>query len=64
MGPTDPRIVATVDAIATDVSNGGLLSNNLVYRYNVEHTDDGLTGEEGNSSIFNSGDGQYVDSLV
>lgn len=51
MAPTDPRIVSTVDAIATDVSNGGLLSNNLVYRYNVDHTDDGLSGEEGTFSI-------------
>jgi len=26
---------------------GGLVSNNLVYRYNVEETDDGLAGDEG-----------------
>lgn len=47
MSPTDPRIIQTVDAIASDVSQGGLLSNNLVYRYDVDKTDDGLGGEEG-----------------
>ncbi len=29
----------------------GLVSNNLVFRYNVEHTQDGLVGEEGTFSI-------------
>lgn len=27
------------------------MSNNLVFRYNVEHTQDGLVGEEGTFSI-------------
>jgi GH15 family glucan-1,4-alpha-glucosidase len=27
------------------------VSNNLVFRYNVEHTQDGLVGEEGTFSI-------------
>jgi GH15 family glucan-1,4-alpha-glucosidase len=38
----DPRIVATVKAIADDLTEEG-----LVLRYKVEETDDGLTGEEG-----------------
>ena len=32
-------------------SEGGLLSNSLVYRYNVHQTADGLGGEEGTFNI-------------
>ncbi|MBS1888961.1 MAG: glycoside hydrolase family 15 protein [Actinobacteria bacterium] len=38
----DPRIVATVEAIARDLTEDG-----LVLRYKVEETDDGLSGKEG-----------------
>jgi alpha,alpha-trehalase len=38
----DPRIKATVDAIADELTERG-----LVLRYRVEETDDGLSGEEG-----------------
>src|SRR5205085_1189049 len=37
-----PRVVATVDAIADELSEHG-----LVLRYQVEQTDDGLSGREG-----------------
>jgi GH15 family glucan-1,4-alpha-glucosidase len=40
--PGDPRVKATVDAIADDLTEHG-----LVLRYKVEETDDGLHGEEG-----------------
>src|ERR1700754_625756 len=40
--PHDPRIRATVLAIADELTEDG-----LVLRYRVEETDDGLTGEEG-----------------
>jgi GH15 family glucan-1,4-alpha-glucosidase len=40
--PDDPRVAATVDAIAEDLTEHG-----LVLRYRVEETDDGLHGEEG-----------------
>jgi len=40
--PEDPRVRATVDAIAADLTEHG-----LVLRYKVEETDDGLSGEEG-----------------
>ncbi len=40
--PDDPRVRATVDAIADDLTEHG-----LVLRYKVEETDDGLHGEEG-----------------
>ncbi len=40
--PGDPRVHATVEAIAADLTRHG-----LVLRYKVEETDDGLSGEEG-----------------
>jgi GH15 family glucan-1,4-alpha-glucosidase len=40
--PDDPRVRATVEAIA-----GELTEHGLVLRYKVEETDDGLRGEEG-----------------
>jgi len=51
MSPTDPRFVSTLDAILASTADDGLVSNNLVFRYNVEHTHDGLVGEEGTFSI-------------
>ncbi|HXE54479.1 MAG TPA: glycoside hydrolase family 15 protein [Tepidisphaeraceae bacterium] len=47
MSPNDPRMLQTIDAICKDPSDGGLLSNSLVYRYDPKHYNDGLTGEEG-----------------
>ncbi len=40
--PDDPRLRATVDAIAADLTEHG-----LVLRYKVKETDDGLHGKEG-----------------
>ncbi len=40
--PDDPRVRATVDAIADDLTEHG-----LVLRYKTEETDDGLSGAEG-----------------
>ena len=40
--PDDPRVRATVEKIAADLTEHG-----LVLRYKVEETDDGLHGEEG-----------------
>jgi GH15 family glucan-1,4-alpha-glucosidase len=40
--PDDPRLRATVEAIAEDLTENG-----LVLRYRVEETDDGLRGAEG-----------------
>jgi GH15 family glucan-1,4-alpha-glucosidase len=51
MAPTDPRMLATLDAITQSPPNGGLVSSSLVYRYNVERDLDGLTGEEGTFNI-------------
>jgi GH15 family glucan-1,4-alpha-glucosidase len=44
--PDDPRVRATVLAIADELTEQG-----LVLRYRVEETDDGLTGEEGTFTI-------------
>jgi GH15 family glucan-1,4-alpha-glucosidase len=44
--PDDPRIVATVNAIADELTEHG-----MVMRYRIEETDDGFTGEEGSFTI-------------
>ena len=44
--PDDPRVRATVLAIADELTEDG-----LVLRYRVEETDDGLSGEEGSFTI-------------
>jgi GH15 family glucan-1,4-alpha-glucosidase len=44
--PDDPRIVATVRAIADELTEHG-----MVLRYRVEETDDGFSGEEGSFTI-------------
>ena len=46
LSPTDPRMLATLDATMRE-----LVSDSLVYRYNVDDTDDGLKGKEGTFSI-------------
>jgi GH15 family glucan-1,4-alpha-glucosidase len=47
MAPNDPRMIGTLDAICRDPSDGGLLSDSLVYRYHNEQLHDGLAGSEG-----------------
>lgn len=44
--PDDDRVVATINAIADELSSEG-----LVQRYLTEETDDGLSGEEGTFAI-------------
>jgi len=51
MSPTDPRMMKTLRAIDQPPEKGGLVSNSLVYRYNVEETKDGLRGDEGTFNI-------------
>lgn len=45
--PSDPRFVNTLKQILKTPDRGGLTSNNLVYRYDVKKSDDGVGGEEG-----------------
>ena len=46
LSPTDPRMLSTLDAIMRE-----LVSDSLVYRYNVEASRDGLPGTEGTFSM-------------
>lgn len=47
LSPSDPRMLKTLDAIDRPPHQGGLVSDSLVYRYNLNETQDGLLGEEG-----------------
>ena len=47
LSPTDPRMLDTLDAINRSPQKGGLVSNSLVYRYNLGRTADGIGGDEG-----------------
>ena len=47
MAPDDPRTRATVDAIRSPATRGGLAADGLVYRYDPKAAPDGLPGVEG-----------------
>ncbi len=51
MSPYDPMMSKTIDAILRPPHKGGLVSNSLVYRYNVNEVNDGLSGDEGTFNI-------------
>jgi GH15 family glucan-1,4-alpha-glucosidase len=51
LSPSDPRMLNTLDAINRPPKDGGLVSNSLVYRYDVQKSADGLMGEEGTFSL-------------
>jgi GH15 family glucan-1,4-alpha-glucosidase len=51
LSPSDPRMLKTLDAINRSPEDGGLVANNLVYRYNLLASRDGLPGEEGTFNI-------------
>jgi GH15 family glucan-1,4-alpha-glucosidase len=56
IAPRDPRWVSTLDAISDE-----LVSDSLVYRYNIEASPDGLRGEEGTFSMCSF---WYVEALT
>jgi GH15 family glucan-1,4-alpha-glucosidase len=56
IAPQDPHWLKTLDAIGEE-----LVSDSLVYRYNVEASPDGLRGEEGTFSICSF---WYVEALT
>ena len=56
IAPTDPRWLSTLDVITKE-----LVSDSLVYRYNVEASPDGLQGDEGTFSICTF---WYVEALA
>jgi GH15 family glucan-1,4-alpha-glucosidase len=51
VSPTDPRMLRTLDAINRTPQDGGLVSDGLVFRYDVEKTPDGLKGTEGTFNL-------------
>ncbi|RIA92174.1 Glycoside Hydrolase Family 15 protein [Glomus cerebriforme] len=51
ISPCDPRFLSTVEQILLPPEKGGLLTNNLVFRYNHLTTDDGFDGMEGSFSM-------------
>jgi GH15 family glucan-1,4-alpha-glucosidase len=56
ISPTDPRWLSTLDAITAE-----LVSDTLVYRYNVEASPDGLEGNEGTFTMCSF---WYVEALA
>ncbi|MHA5055003.1 glycoside hydrolase family 15 protein [Streptomyces sp. SD15] len=56
ISPTDPKWLATLDALGED-----LVSDSLVYRYDPQASPDGLKGEEGTFSICSF---WYVEALT
>jgi GH15 family glucan-1,4-alpha-glucosidase len=56
IAPRDPRWLSTLDVIG-----GELVSDSLVYRYNVEASPDGLRGDEGTFSMCSF---WYVEALT
>ncbi len=56
IAPTDPRWLSTLDAISDE-----LVSDSLVYRYNIEASPDGLRGDEGTFSMCSF---WYVEALT
>jgi GH15 family glucan-1,4-alpha-glucosidase len=56
IAPTDPRWISTLDAIGDE-----LVSDSLVYRYNIEASPDGLRGDEGTFSMCSF---WYVEALT
>jgi GH15 family glucan-1,4-alpha-glucosidase len=51
VSPTDPRMLQTIDAINRAPKDGGLVSDGLVFRYDVDKTPDGLKGTEGTFNL-------------
>ncbi|HVR72079.1 MAG TPA: glycoside hydrolase family 15 protein [Vicinamibacteria bacterium] len=61
LAPTDPRMLSTLQQIQKPPSQGGLVSNGLVHRYDVVRSPDGIKGDEG---TFNVCTFWLVDALV
>jgi GH15 family glucan-1,4-alpha-glucosidase len=51
VAPSDPRMLETIDAVTRSPEEGGLVANNLVYRYNGLASPDGLSGAEGTFNL-------------
>lgn len=51
LAPSDPKMLKTLEAIIKPPDKGGLVSNSLVYRYNMNEVSDGLEGDEGTFNL-------------
>ncbi|MET0406691.1 MAG: glycoside hydrolase family 15 protein [Cystobacter sp.] len=51
LSPVDPRMLSTLDVIRRPPAQGGLTSDGLVFRYDTEATEDGLSGKEGTFNL-------------
>ena len=51
LSPADPRMLRTIDAINKPPNQGGLVSDGLVFRYDLRYSPDGLKGMEGTFNI-------------
>ncbi|MCY1018115.1 glycoside hydrolase family 15 protein [Pyxidicoccus sp. MSG2] len=51
LSPVDPRMLSTLDRIRRPPSEGGLVSDGLVFRYDVDATLDGIAGREGTFNL-------------
>jgi len=51
VSPTDPRMLKTLEAIMRPPEKGGLVANDLVYRYDVKQSPDGVGDPEGTFNI-------------
>ena len=51
LAPSDPRMLSTLDAINRSPAQGGLVSDGLVFRYDLDKFHDGLAGQEGTFNI-------------
>jgi GH15 family glucan-1,4-alpha-glucosidase len=51
LSPTDPRMLDTLSAINRSPSENGLVSDSLVFRYDVTRAPDGLPGNEGTFNL-------------
>ncbi|WP_164010728.1 glycoside hydrolase family 15 protein [Pyxidicoccus trucidator] len=51
LSPVDPRMLSTLDRIRRPPSKGGLVSDGLVFRYDVDATLDGIPGREGTFNL-------------
>lgn len=49
--PVDPRMLSTLEATLKSPEQGGLVSDSLVYRYDLDRSPDGLTGREGTFNL-------------
>jgi GH15 family glucan-1,4-alpha-glucosidase len=47
VSPVDPKMLATIRNTCRRPDEGGLLADGLVFRYDTENPEDGLTGREG-----------------